>query len=175
MKPWPLNGARCYLQRKTRDHCAQPANYFSLPYKLAIGLLTWFSRHNCQTHSKSPNIKSSRYIALNLLVSLFRCLVARGGRKHGNRRTDRQKNLRTKYRNPRCACAPRVNAVFLEVYTNIHFVLFHVFHRLCCTNKHLAHSDMGQRKQVPLTLNGSTFQGCRTCRRTILPIHCFTS
>ena len=43
-------------------------------------------------------------VALNQLVSLFYLFVARGGRKRGNRRTDGQ----TKYRNPRCACAPRV-------------------------------------------------------------------
>ena len=37
MKPWPLLDQQCYLRRKTRDHCAQPARvthafvYFSLP------------------------------------------------------------------------------------------------------------------------------------------------
>ena len=42
-------------------------------------------------------------MALNPLVSLFGRLVARSGRKRGNRQTDRQTL------NPRCACAPRVN------------------------------------------------------------------
>ena len=42
---------------------------------------------------------------LNPLVSLFYLFLARGGRKRGNRRTGGQ----TKYCNPRCACAPRVN------------------------------------------------------------------
>ena len=46
-------------------------------------------------------------MARSLLASLFRCLVAHSGRKRGNRQTD----LQTKYRNPRCACVPRVNTV----------------------------------------------------------------
>ena len=50
---------------------------------------------------------------MNLLVSLFCCLVARSRRKRGNRqtdgRTDGRTHLQTKYYNPRCACAPRVN------------------------------------------------------------------
>ena len=50
-------------------------------------------------------------MALNPLVSLFGRLVARSGRKHGNRQTDRRTDLQTKYCNPRCACAPRVNEV----------------------------------------------------------------
>ena len=45
-------------------------------------------------------------VALNLLVSLFGLFVARGG---SNRRTDRQTDTQTKYCNPRCACAPKVN------------------------------------------------------------------
>ena len=39
----------------------------------------------------------------NTLVSLFCCLVARSRRKRGNRQKP------SIYRNPRCACAPRVN------------------------------------------------------------------
>ena len=47
------------------------------------------------------------------LVSVFGRLVARSGRKRGNRETDRQtdRQTQTKYCNPRCACAPRVNNV----------------------------------------------------------------
>ena len=46
-------------------------------------------------------------MALNPLVSLFGRLVARSGRKRGNRRTDGQ-NDRPSICNPRCACASRV-------------------------------------------------------------------
>ena len=46
-------------------------------------------------------------MALNPLVSLFGCLVARSGRKCGNRetdgRTDGRTDLQTKYCNLRCA------------------------------------------------------------------------
>ena len=52
---------------------------------------------------------------LNPLVPLFGRLVARGGRKRGNRQTDGQTDRRTDGRtyrpstgNPRCPCAPRV-------------------------------------------------------------------
>ena len=56
--------------------------------------------------------KNEASAAMNLLVSLaaiLLSLVARGGRKHGNRQTDRHTHSQTKYRNPHSACAPRVN------------------------------------------------------------------
>ena len=56
---------------------------------------------------KIAQFKSSQCIVLIPLVSVFGRLVARGGRKRGNRQTDTH-TLKTKYRNSRCACAPRV-------------------------------------------------------------------
>ena len=44
---------------------------------------------------------------MNLLVLLFCCLIVRGGRKCGNRQTDRRTEWQTKYYNRRCACALR--------------------------------------------------------------------
>ena len=88
IKPWPLNGA-IYGEKHVSVE------------RIAFTKIAKFK------------IKPVYNIALNLLVSLFRCLVARCCRKRGNRQTDRltdrQTNLRTKYRNPLCACAPRVN------------------------------------------------------------------
>ena len=59
------------------------------------------------TFMKIRYFKNKASVALNLLVSLFYLLVAPGGRKRGNRQTDGR--TQTKYCNPRCACAPRVN------------------------------------------------------------------
>ena len=72
-----------------------------------IGLLTWFSCHNSRTQyfNENRHFKNEASVALNLLVSLFGRFVACGSRNRGNRQTDTQ----TKYCNPRCACAPRVN------------------------------------------------------------------
>ena len=51
-------------------------------------------------------------MALNPLVSLFGRLVARSGRISGTGQTDGLNDRPcSKYYNPRCACAPRVNDV----------------------------------------------------------------
>ena len=51
---------------------------------------------------------------MNQLVSLLCCLIACGSRRRSNRQTDGRVDIRNyKYRNPRWACAPRVNKVTL--------------------------------------------------------------
>ena len=64
-------------------------------------------RHNfsMQYFYENGHFKNEASVALNPLVSLFGRFVARGGRKRGNRHTHTDK-----VRNPRCACAPRVNS-----------------------------------------------------------------
>ena len=44
----------------------------------------------CGTSTKIRHFKNEASVALNRLVSLFYLFVARGGRKRGNRRTDRR-------------------------------------------------------------------------------------
>ena len=48
-------------------------------------------------------------VALKLLVSLISRLVACSARIVADRQTDKQTDTQNDYRNPRCACAPRVN------------------------------------------------------------------
>ena len=61
----------------------------------------------CSRYTKIAFKKNEASVAMNPLVSLFRCFVALG-----NRRTDRHTHThththsRTKYRNPRCTCVP---------------------------------------------------------------------
>ena len=51
------------------------------------------------------------YVALKLLVSLISRLVACSARIVVYRQTEKQTDTQTKYCNPRCACAPRVNYI----------------------------------------------------------------
>ena len=64
---------------------------------LHIGSLTCFSRHNFRTQHFYQNryLKNKASATLNPLVSLFGRLVARSGRKRGNRQTDGRKEGRT--------------------------------------------------------------------------------
>ena len=54
-------------------------------------------------------------VALKLLVSLISRLVACSARIVVDKQTDTQTN----YCNPRCACAPRVNYMYLESGTTV--------------------------------------------------------
>ena len=80
-----------------------------------IWLFRLFSRHISRTQSFQQNrhIIFHALVALKLLVSLISRLVACSARIVVDRPTDRQTNkqtdTQTKYCNPRCACAPRVN------------------------------------------------------------------
>ena len=56
---------------------------------------------------QNPHITFLARVALKLLVSLISRLVACSARIVGDRQTDTPDN----YRNPRCACAPRVNKI----------------------------------------------------------------
>ena len=110
MKPWPLNGAiygeKCVIIVRSVTHACV---YFLLrrSKRILISILACSLAFHAITFKRSSYTKIA-ILKMNLLVSLFRCLVARCCRKRGNRQTDRQKSLRTKYSNPRCACAPRV-------------------------------------------------------------------
>ena len=53
-------------------------------------------------------------MALNPLVSLFGRFVARSARISGTGQTDRQTDRMTD-RNPRCACAPRVVSIGMDI------------------------------------------------------------
>ena len=57
-------------------------------------------------------------VALEPLVSLMSQLGPCRSRISGDRQTDRQTNTdtQTKYSDPRCACAPRVNKHYLHLY-----------------------------------------------------------
>ena len=76
-----------------------------------IGFFACFSRHISQTQSFQQNchIVFHALVALKLLVSLISRLVACNPRIVIDTHTDRQTDTQTKYCNPRCACAPRVN------------------------------------------------------------------
>ena len=58
--------------------------------------------------SKNPSHYFSNLVALWSLISLMSCLVACSSRTIVDRQTNKQTDTRPKYRNPRCACAPRV-------------------------------------------------------------------
>ena len=60
--------------------------------------------------TKKCCFKNKASVVLNPLVSPIGRVVARSDRKRGNRQTDGQTDGMTK-RNPRCACAPRVNSI----------------------------------------------------------------
>ena len=83
--------------------------------KFAYWLFRLFSRHISRTQSFQQNrhILFHALVALKLLVSLIRRLVACSARivvdRQTNRQTNRQTDTQTNYCNPRCACAPRVN------------------------------------------------------------------
>ena len=99
---------------------------------ICILIFTWFSRHNSRTQYNSFTkitkfkIKPVYNTVLNLLVSLFCCLVAPSGR------TDRQTYILTnQVCNPRCACASRVNKKDCpHLYKNSYSqVFYHNIHR----------------------------------------------
>ena len=70
-------------------------------------LFRLFSRHISGTQSFRENrhINIDLLVVHNPLVPLIGRLVACSARTRADRQTDRQND----YRNPRCACAPRVN------------------------------------------------------------------
>ena len=57
-------------------------------------------------HNSFRKFKNNVHVALRLFVSLFGRLVARG--RTLREQTDRHTHTQTKYRNPCCACTPRV-------------------------------------------------------------------
>ena len=84
-------------------------------------------------------------MVLNPLVSHFGRLVARSGRIRY--RTDRRTDLQTKYCNPRCACAPRVNVYGCETWiltptimTKLEKFQCEIGRRILCLSKH--HADL---------------------------------
>ena len=76
-------------------------------------MISFFSRHISGTQSFQENrlFAFHAFVALKLLVSLSVSLIGRlvacSARTRVDKQTDRQTD-ETKYRNPRCACAPRV-------------------------------------------------------------------
>ena len=72
------------------------------------------------TSTKIAIFKNQASVEMNLLVSLFCCLVARGGRKHGNRHIHRHRHTNQVYRNTRCACAARVNKKLTQMTLGSH-------------------------------------------------------
>ena len=62
-----------------------------------------------QSFQKNRHIIFLALVALKLLVSLISRLLACSARIVVYRQTDRQTDTQTKYCNPRCARAPRVN------------------------------------------------------------------
>ena len=107
---------------------AQPWNnvaYAHAPYmtrslararSTARWLFRLFSRHISGTQSFQENrhININLLVVHNPLVPLIGRPVARSARTRADRRTDRQTDKQTKYRNPRCACALRVNNQFVR-------------------------------------------------------------
>ena len=80
-------------------------------------LFRLFSRHISGTQSfwENRHINIDLLVVHNPLVPLIGCLVACSARTRADRQTDRQND----YRNPRCACAPRVNytlCTYLQTY-----------------------------------------------------------
>ena len=67
-----------------------------------------------QSFYKNLHFKNEAGVPLNPLVSLFRRIVARGGRKRAEN-THRQTDTQTKYCNPCCACTPGVIEVELVI------------------------------------------------------------
>ena len=74
---------------------------------IARWLFRLFSRHisGTQLFQENRHVNINVLVAQKPLVPLIGRLVACSARTHTDRRTDKQ----TKYCNPRCACAPRVN------------------------------------------------------------------
>ena len=73
-----------------------------------IGFFACFhaiSLQKCRFSKVARHIRFHALVALKLLVSLIAC----SARIVVNKQTDRQTDTQTKYCNPRCAYAPRVN------------------------------------------------------------------
>ena len=81
-----------------------------------IGFFACFSRHISRTQSFQQNrhIIFVALVALRLLVSLISHPVAFSPRIVVDTHTPTQTDTQTKYCNPRCECAPRINHIFVS-------------------------------------------------------------
>ena len=92
------------MQRANGPGQGKPVLICILACSLAFGAITLEHR----SYMKIAFYKNEASVAMNPLLSLFCCLVARSRRKRGKRQTDGQTHLQTKYNKPRCVCTPSV-------------------------------------------------------------------